>query len=384
MKKIWQLVSYVLVAAVASCATWYVCMSRQVSPDAKLQQIQTLIEGKFIGEVDTQQLYDGAAAGMVDAIGDRWSYYMTAQEYQSYRQTMANAYVGVGITIQVREDGYLDITQVAAGGGAEAAGVRVGDVLTAVEGQDAAQLGTDGARELIRGPEGTFVTVTVERQGQSLEMTMERRYIQTDVATAKLLEGNIGLVSIVNFDQRCYDETVAAIEDLRGQGAKALIFDVRYNPGGYKSELVKLLDYLLPAGVLFRSEHYDGTVEVDRSDPACLDIPMAVLINGSSYSAAEFFAAALSEYDAAVLVGEPTTGKGYFQNTFALPDGSAVNLSTGRYTTPNGVCLADVGLTPDITVEVDEETARAIYGGTLDPMEDPQIRAAAERLKTER
>jgi len=320
---------------------------------------------------------------MVGATGDRWSYYMTAEEYASYLETMANAYVGVGITIQVREDGYLDVTQVTKGGGAEAAGVQVGDIITAVEGRDAAELGTSGARDIIRGEEGTFVTVTFRRDGVSMDLTLERRYIETEVATGTMLEGNIGLVTIVNFDERCYSETVSIIETLRQAGAKALIFDVRHNPGGYKSELVDLLDYLLPEGVLFRSEHYTGAVEVDESDASYLDMPMAVLINGDSYSAAEFFAAALREYDAAVLVGEATTGKGYFQNTFTLSDGSAVNLSTGRYTTPNGVCLAGVGLTPDVTVEVDEETAMAIYGGTLAPMEDPQILAAAEQLKGE-
>jgi len=391
MKRFSQIVSYLLVGVAASVGTIIGMNSRPAAPDPgqtvvysdKLLEVQTLIEEKFIGEVETAELYEGAAAGMVGATGDRWSYYMTAEEYASYLETMANAYVGVGITIQVREDGYLDVTQVTKGGGAEAAGVQVGDIITAVEGRDAAELGTSGARDIIRGEEGTFVTVTFRRDGVSMDLTLERRYIETEVATGTMLEGNIGLVTIVNFDERCYSETVSIIETLRQAGAKALIFDVRHNPGGYKSELVDLLDYLLPEGVLFRSEHYTGAVEVDESDASYLDMPMAVLINGDSYSAAEFFAAALREYDAAVLVGEATTGKGYFQNTFTLSDGSAVNLSTGRYTTPNGVCLAGVGLTPDVTVEVDEETAMAIYGGTLAPMEDPQILAAAEQLKGE-
>jgi len=145
--------------------------------------------------------------------------------------------------------------------------------------------------------------------------------------------------------------------------------------------LVKVLDYLLPEGaVLFRSEDYAGEREEDHSDAQCLDIPMAVLMNGNSYSAAEFFAAALSEYDKAVLVGLPTTGKGRFQTTFELSDGSAVNLSIGRYTTPMGVDLAGVGLTPDIPVEIDEETDAAIYAATLPLAEDPQVQAAAQAL----
>ena len=146
---------------------------------------------------------------------------------------------------------------------------------------------------------------------------------------------------------------------------------------------MKVLDYLLPEGDLFRQVDYAGKETVDKSDAACLQMPMAVLINGNSFSAAEFFAAALQEYEWATVVGEKTTGKGYFQNTFQLPDGSAVGLSIGKYFTPKGVSLAQTGVTPDLPVEVDDETAAKIYGGILDPMEDPQILAALEALKNE-
>jgi len=196
-----------------------------------------------------------------------------------------------------------------------------------------------------------------------------------------MLEDNIGLVTIVNFDARCFDESKAAIEQLLKEGATALIFDVRNNPGGYKDEMVKLLDYLLPEGVLFRSEDYRGKVQIDESGADHLDIPMAVLVNGYSYSAAEFFAAALMEYDAATVVGQKTYGKGYFQTTIYLNDGSAVGLSIGKYTTPEGKSLAGVGIIPDIVVEVDEETDAAIYAGILEPEHDPQIQAAVNALK---
>ena len=143
-----------------------------------------------------------------------------------------------------------------------------------------------------------------------------------------------------------------------------------------------MLDYLLPAGELFRSEDYRGQTSVDYSNEAFLDMPMAVLINGNSYSAAEFFAAALDEYDAAIVVGEKTTGKGYFQSTFQLSDGSAVNLSIGKYFTPKGGSLAGVGLQPQVEQLVDEHTAYLIAVDALDPMEDPQILAAVNALKS--
>jgi len=238
-------------------------------------------------------------------------------------------------------------------------------------------------QNIVRGKPGTQVELGILREETKLILQVTRKEIRTVVATSQMVEDGIGLVKIVNFDSRCKDETLAAVEALLQQGAEALIFDVRYNPGGHKDELVKILDYLLPEGPLFRSEHYDGTVSVDESDAKCLQIPMAVLMNGDSYSAAEFFAAALREYDAAVLVGEPTTGKGHYQYTYSLSDGSAVVLSVGKYYTPDGVSLAGVGLTPDVTVEVDEETYYRIYRGEVPVKEDVQIQAAIKALKTE-
>ena len=211
-----------------------------------------------------------------------------------------------------------------------------GDLIVGIEGQSAAGMTADEARSLVRGEENTQVKLTIRREGETSDLLITRKQVLTPVATGKMLDHNIGLVTITNFDSRCFDESRAAIEQLLDQGAVALIFDVRNNPGGYKHELVALLDYLLPAGPLFRAEDYQGNVEVDRSDADCLEIPMAVLVNGYSYSAAEFFAAALSEYEAAIVVGQQTYGKGYFQTTIRLNDGSAVGLSVGKYTTPHG------------------------------------------------
>ena len=226
------------------------------------------------------------------------------------------------------------------------------------------------------------MVLTLIRQEQKLDLTVERKRINSVVATGRLLPDGVGLITIVNFDDRCAQETIEVIDTLRSQGAEALMFDVRNNPGGYKPELVEVLDYLLPEGPLFRTEDYRGVEQDDYSDSAYLDMPMAVLVNLSSYSAAEFFAAALDEYEAAVVVGEKTYGKGYFQNTFQLSDGSAVNLSVGKYYTPNGNSLAGVGLTPEVEIIVDEETAAKILAGTLPPEEDPQIIAAINALKS--
>lgn len=380
MKKVWKILSYVLVAMLASAVTLAVCVgSRETS---KLEELADLIEEKFIGEADRTEMEDAAAEAMVDSLGDRWSYYIPADEYEAHTEQMNNSYVGIGVTISVLEDGSgFEVTKVNEGGPAEEAGMLPGDVIVAIEGQSAEGMSSADAKNLVRGEEGSQVALTIRRGEETFDLSVTRMTVETPVATGTMLEDNIGLVTIANFDARCAEEAIAAIETLLDEGAEALIFDVRFNPGGYKKQLVEVLDYLLPEGPLFRSENYQGNVTVDESDADCLEIPMAVLVNGDSYSAAEFFAAALREYDAAIVVGEQTCGKGYFQNTYQLSDGSAVGLSVGKYTTPNGVSLAEEGgLTPDIVVEVDDETAWSIYAGTLDPAEDPQIQAAVQVL----
>lgn len=381
-KKILLTLSHILVAALAAAVTLAVAVPK--SEVSKLEELESLILERFIGESDRVAMEDAAADAMVASLGDRWSYYIPADEYQDYLEQMANAFVGVGITIQVTEDSDgLLIVAVTQGGPAEEAGLLVGDVLVAVEETRIAGMSTGEVKNLVRGEEGTWVNLTVARDGREETIPVERRTIQVAVATYTMLEKNVGLVRIANFDTRCAEETISAIEALLEQGAQALIFDVRGNPGGYASELVKILDYLLPEGDLFRTVDYAGREHTDTSDESCLELPMAVLVNGDSYSAAEFFAAALREYDWAVIVGQKTCGKGYFQNTLPLSDGSAVGLSVGKYFTPNGVSLADVGVTPDRVVEVDEQTRWKIYYGTLPIEEDIQLEVALELLETE-
>lgn len=381
-RNIGLLCSYILVAMLATVLTLTLVHREVGLVPTKLEQLEGLIGERFIGEADMTALEDAAANAMVKATGDRWSYYISAEEYEAYAEKMANAYVGVGITIRKEEDNSgFRILEVSAGGPAEEAGLLAEDLVIKVAGQDVRELETEGVRALVKGKKGTRVEITVLRGGEEIALSVERRTVKNPVATWQLLKDGIGLVRIENFDDRCGEETVAAIEALLEEGAQKLIFDVRNNPGGYAHELVKVLDYLLPEGELFRAVTYDGKETVDYSDADCLELPMAVLVNGNSYSAAEFFAAALQEYDAALVVGEKTSGKGYFQTTIRLNDGSAVALSVGKYYTPKGISLAEVGILPDYQIEADEETKAAIYYGTLPAGEDPYIQAAVELLK---
>jgi carboxyl-terminal processing protease len=383
VKKFYTLASYVLVAVLASVLTFAVCDMNSDDGPGKLEQLENLINNLFIGEADQTAMEDAAAAAMIDSLGDRWSYYIPADQYGSYMEQMKNAYVGIGVTIQVveGEPGFY-VTKVNEGGPADQAGMLPGDRLVAVDGVDVTEMNVEEASSLVKGKENTTVDLTVLREGDEVVLTVTRMLVQTPVAVGTMLENGVGLITIVNFDARCAEETIAAMEALLEQGATKLVFDVRFNPGGYVDELVKVLDYILPEGDLFRSVNYKGEEDVEVSDAKCLEnIPMAVLVNGDSYSAAEFFAAALSEYGYAVIVGEPTVGKGYYQSTFQLGDGSAVGLSIGKYFTPNGRSLAEEGgIVPDVVITVDMDTAMNIYSGMLDPAEDPQIQAAIEAM----
>ena len=379
-----RFMSYALTAAVAVLVTMASVLpqiQRVPAGDSKLSELMALIDQRYVDEVDLSKLEDVGAEAIIGALGDRWSFYISAEDMAEYNNQKTNSYVGIGVTISQNADkSGLDVLEITAGGGAEAAGVQVGDVIVAVGGQPIAGMDLDAISALIRGEVNTEVSLTLKRGEEELTVNAKRLLIKTPVAVATLLEGNIGLVQIKNFNANSASETIAAVKSLVDQGTQKLIFDVRNNGGGYAEEMVNILDYLLPEGDLFRTVDYAGKETVETSDASCLDLPMAVLVNGNSYSAAEFFAAALSEYDAATVVGEQTSGKGYFQVTFELSDGSAVALSIGKYFTPKGNSLEGVGITPNVAVPVDEKTAAAIYAGKLDPMEDPQILRAIQAL----
>lgn len=378
-KKVLIVLSYVLVAALACGATlFFVSASTDYN---KLEDLENLILTSFAGDADKTKIEDAAADAMVNAMGDRWSYYIPASELPSFLENSENAYVGIGVTVQATDDNSgLMVIAVQPGGPAEEAGVQVGDVIIQVDGESAQDRTVTEISAMIKGEEGTVVSVTVLRSGEGITMSMTRKRMETTVASSKLLNEHVGLVTIQNFDERCADETIAAIKALLNQGADMLLFDVRNNPGGYVDELTKVLDYLLPEGDLIRTVGTDGSDETVTSDASCVKVPMAVLINENTYSAAELFAADLSEYGAAKLFGQQTSGKGFYQYVFQFADGSAAGISVGRYYTGHGASLEGIGLTPDETVKLDDESEALFYNGMLEPENDAQLQAALSYL----
>lgn len=312
-----------------------------------------LIKSRFVGEYQRDQVVDRTLGAMVDALDDRWSVYLTPQEYTDMDRRRGNAYVGVGLTYRASEDGAMEILSLTPGGPAEEAGLLVGEFITAIDGQT---LTAENLEELVAGigqSEGREMVFTVVgTDGAARDVALSAAQVASVSAWGEVLDGGVGYVRLENFFTGSAHQAVQVVEQLREEGAKALLFDVRSNPGGYVQELTDLLDYLLPEGPIFAEHTKDGPVKRIQSDARQVDVPMVVLINADSYSAAELFAAQLRESVAAPLVGEQTCGKGYYQQVFRLPNGGGLNLSTGMYTTGGGLSLIGVGLTPDV-VETD-------------------------------
>ncbi|MBR3849196.1 MAG: S41 family peptidase [Oscillospiraceae bacterium] len=337
----------------------------------KVAAIESRLQNYYIGEYDEKTVGDKAAEAIISAIGDRWSYYIPSEEYGAFQDRMDNAYSGIGITINDTgiEKGF-PVATVQEGSPAERAGIQVGDVLTHIEDESALKIGFEEMQNRVRGEVGTWVRLTLERDGTPYTTNVRRMRIDTVAAKGTVLESGVGYVRIENFDRNAAQQTIDILADFKSSGVPGVIFDVRSNPGGHQAELVKLLDHLLPEGDVFRSIDYTGAESTDRSDAAFLDLPMVVLVDRHSYSAAEFFAAALQDYEKAKIVGEPTTGKGNYQVAMPLPDGSAINISIGKYFTPKGKSLTDTGLTPDVTIPVPEnENADETYSKQLETAE---------------
>lgn len=342
-----------------------------------------VIRRNYVGEADAAQLTDAALAAAVDSLGDRWSYYMDEEAYAAYQDTAANRYQGIGVTISKDEKtGGFRIEAITKDGPAQQAGLLAGDIILAVDGVDVTQGTTEDIKALIQAAYGKNAVVTVLREdGTTVDFTVSCEEVYDSPVSFELLEAEVGYVRIENFRAGAGEKAAEAVKELLALGAESLVFDVRDNPGGQVSELVALLDYLLPEGDIFVRADRKGREAVEVSGDDCVEMPMAVLVNARSYSAAEYFAAALREYDRALVVGEATTGKARSQVTVALFDQSAIHLSRYSYLTPQRMDLYEAGgLSPDVEAVLTEEEYVEFATGWLGPEEDPQVLAAVEAL----
>ncbi len=347
----------ILCALIAAAATLFYIYGqfggRKEFRDAqRYLEVQNAVTKNYIGDYKASDLKNAAANAMIDSLGDRWSYYMTADEYKSYKLHSANQYEGIGVTIDKDEEtGGFRIRSVMDNTPASSAKLQEGQIIIAVDDEDVTDLTVDGIRELISSKIDSKINLVVLDDGDKVTYKLDCSVIYSNPVSYELTNELVGYIRIANFDAGSGDATISAIDNLVTQGATSLIFDVRDNPGGMLSELIKVMDYVLPSGEIFVSVDSSGKETVKKSDNVCLQMVMSVLVNENTFSAAEYFAAALQEYEWATVVGAPTTGKARSQTTIELSDGSAVHISNHKYLTPKRVDLSDSkGINPDVVV----------------------------------
>lgn len=344
---------------------------------AKLRSVSEIVEKYFIADYDETEAVESALAGYVDGLGDYWSTYYTAEETARIAEDNANSYVGIGVTYSTEEETRFQIVSVVEGGPADQAGMQAGDTITFVEDVDVSTLEkASDIAGLVKGERGTVVNLSVDREGERINFSIIRDQIKTYSVSGHMVGDDVGYIAISDFDSDVDEEFLSMLEELTGQGAKAFVFDVRNNPGGYLEVMRAMLDRLLPEGIVITTVDKQGRETPYTSDADCIEAPMAVLVNGSSISAAEFFAAALQEYEVATVVGSKTSGKGYSQQTFLLNDGSSVHISTTRYYTPKGRSLAETGISPDLEVDMTDADRQQLLYGRLAEEDDGQLQAA--------
>ena len=341
---------------------------------------ETLLEDYYV-ELDESELLLGAIRGMTEAVDDPYTFYYTPEELAQSNENDSGLYHGIGVLVQRTDDGFIQILRVYADTPAEEAGLMVGDLVVAVEGNPIS--GEDGrtyndAIAQIRGPAGTTVQITVQRGEETWDMEVGRADVNVSYAEYRILDGNIGYLSISQFTGDAKDRTAEAIEAFKTQNVRGLVVDLRNNPGGLLDQVVAIADSLLPSGVIVYTQDRDGTRRDYFSDENMFEVPMTVLVNASSASASEIFAASMQVFGRATVLGETTYGKGIVQTQLTFEeDGAGLQLTTSSYYDGNGRSIHGVGVVPDIEVALEQDRIPL----DPDPENDSQLQAALEELE---
>lgn len=350
---------------------------------AKFNKVRSILKNEYYENVDENKLLEGAIAGMADSLGDPYTAYYTKEEWKMYSESITGSYVGIGVSISLGEDNLVTIVEPFEGSPAEEAGMKKGDKIIRVDGKDVRGVKDgDAVVNMIRGPEDTKVKITVYRpsNGEMLEFDLTRKKIKIANIKSRMLEDNIGYIRIVKFDSEINKYFNEHLNKLISSGMKALVIDVRDNPGGYYDQVVAICDRLLPEGTIVYTEDKYKRQDIKKSDAKELGMPIAVLINGNSASASEILAGAIKDHKKGTLVGTKTFGKGLVQASSTLDDGSGLKVTIARYFTPSGVCIHGAGIMPDIEIDVPEEYKDSPISD-IPPEKDIQLKAAVENLK---
>ncbi|EEG72852.1 S41 family peptidase [[Clostridium] hylemonae] len=372
-----------LIAGIVSCAGKKNVLSAggdkivDSKTEEKLSQLQGLIDGKYLGDVDEDALQSGIYKGYINGLSDPYSVYYDKEETEQLLETTSGEYSGIGAVLsQNRDTGIITILQVYDDSPAQKAGIQDNDILYKVDGEEVTGIDLTEVVSGIKGEEGTEVKLTVLRGDakDEVEVTAVRGKVEAQTVKYEMKEDQIGYIRVTEFDSVTYDQYKEAIDDLEGQGMKGLIVDLRNNPGGNLSTVCDMLDLMLPEGLIVYTDDKDGNRSEETSDEEHqFKLPMTVLVNGNSASASEIYAGAIQDYSLGEIIGTQTYGKGVVQQIFDLKDGTCVKLTIAEYFTPKGRNINGKGITPDVEVEFEADEA--------DPEADNQLEKALEVIK---
>jgi len=354
----------------------------------KFNKVRTILKEMYYAEVDENKMIEGAIAGMTQSLGDVYTVYYTKEQMQKLMEISSKSeevYVGIGVSVMMDNNGLLTVVEPFDGSPAAEVGIIQGDRIVKVNGEDVTFIkDEDLIINKIKGPENTFVNITVFRpsEGRNIEFNVQRRKVKYALnLRSEVLDGNIGYIRILSFNDRQISRIFnEALDKLLAKGIKGLIIDVRDNPGGYYSGVVKIADRLLPEGVIVYTEDKNKNQQFEKSDETELGLPMVVLINGNSASASEVLAGAIKDHKKGMLVGTRTFGKGLVQEIIPLNDGSGIKVTTARYFTPSGVCIHGIGIEPDVEVKLDDEY-KDLPISKVPRGDDVQLKTALEILR---
>lgn len=350
-----------------------------MSNTAKIRQIEEMLDTYYVEDYDKELAEELMYTGLVAGVGDPYTYYLSADSLAEQVEKNSGHFVGIGVEIYAGDDGYIVVSSVTPGGPAEAAGILAEDKITEVDGESITGKTAADVSALVKGEEGTDVMLTIFREstGEVLEKTVTRQDIQVQTVSWRMMDDNIGYISITNFRENTHNQFKEALDTLEAEGMEKLVLDLRNNTGGLVKSAHEIGEELLPEGIMVYTMDKEGNREDTLCDDVYNDVPMVVLVNGNSASAAEILAGAIQDTGRGKLIGTTTFGKGLVQRLFTLPDGSGLNVTIQKYYTPNGTSIHGVGITPDYEVELPEEYAQQ----TNIPAEaDTQLQKAVEVL----
>lgn len=347
----------------------------------KLEDIKNFVDDYYYVDVDADDLVEGAYYGLVDALNDPYSEYVSAEEYEDYIGSMLGEYSGVGMSFYGNEDDVLEVVQVYRNSPAKEAGMQPGDIILKVDGVAYSGSQSSEAASNIRGKEGTSVEITYRRDGVENTVTMVRASIQVETIAYEMLDDKIGYIQIDSFESATANDFKAALDDLTAQGAKGLVIDLRNNGGGLVDVSVKIADMLMDQGTVVYTEDQYKKKDYYTTRAGRTELPYVVLVNEYTASASEILSAGIQDNNEGVIVGTKTYGKGIIQSLYpssmiqdrySWDDGSAVKITIMQYFSPSGKTIHKVGITPDYIVEL-------VEGDDT----DYQLEKAIEVLKSE-